>query len=116
MQLTWIKCPNGQWCGLYTVDLNGPHFERLQGAYVIWHGGGQPKTVRVGQGLIRDRLAAHRANPAIHRYASLGLFATWAAVAEASRDGVEAFLAAQLQPLVGERFPDRVPIPVNLPW
>lgn len=34
---------------------------------------------------------------------------------QAMRDKIEAFLAVQCNPLVGERFPDRTPIAVNLP-
>jgi len=31
-------------------------------------------------------------------------------------EGVEKYLADTLSPVVGERFPDRTPIKVNLPW
>lgn len=31
-------------------------------------------------------------------------------------EGVEKYLANTLNPVVGERFPERTPIEVNLPW
>jgi len=88
----------------------------MEGVYVIWHGGQTPKTVRVGQGVIKDRLSAHRQDNQIKAYSQHGLFVTWASVPAAERGGVEAYLAAQLNPLVGERFPDVRQIAVNLPW
>jgi len=116
MNVEWIKCEGDKWCGLNTVNLDHSHFDDLEGVYIIWHGGSNAATVRVGQGVIRDRLAAHREDDDIQAYAHLTLFATWASVAKQYRDGVEAYLADSLNPKVGERFPDRVPIEVNLPW
>jgi hypothetical protein len=88
----------------------------MEGVYVIWHGGQSPATIRMGQGVIRDRLQAHRNDSGVQAYAHLRLYVTWASVLARDRDGVEAYLAQQLQPLIGERFPQRLPIPVNLPW
>ncbi|MBC8254981.1 MAG: hypothetical protein H8E35_13290 [Ardenticatenia bacterium] len=116
MNLDWIKCKGNVWCSLNSVNLQNSHFDDLEGVYIVWHGGDDGATVRVGQGVIRDRLAAHRSDPEIAAYADLGLHVTWAAVAASSRDGVEAFLAQRLEPKVGERFPNRTPIEVNLPW
>jgi hypothetical protein len=65
---------------------------------------------------IRDRLAAHRDDPEVQTYSSYTLFVTWAKVATLSKNGVEAYLANTLNPLVGECFPDVTPIQVNLPW
>jgi hypothetical protein len=115
MEVSWNKCTGDKWCSLNTVNLEDSHFDGMEGVYVIWHGGQTPKTVRVGQGIIRDRLAAHRTDNQIQSYSNLGLYVTWAAVAVRDRDGVEAYLAAQLNPLVGERFPQRRQIIVNLP-
>jgi hypothetical protein len=88
----------------------------MDGVYIIWHGGSNPKTVRVGQGNIRERLEAHRTDPDVQAYARLGLYVTWASVPEDSRDGVEAYLAQRLGPILGKRFPDTAPISVNLPF
>ena len=115
MTINWIKCEGNKWCSLNTVDLESNHFDGMEGVYIIWHGGQTVKTVRVGQGVIRDRLKAHRNDKEIQAYSNLGLSVTWAAVAESSRDGVEAYLATKLNPLVGERFPQRAQIEVNLP-
>ena len=116
MQVQWNKCQGNEWCPLNTVDLDHSHFNNMEGVYIIWHGGSNPATVRVGQGVIRDRLKAHRNDPQISAYANLGLLVTWASVSQSQRDGVEAYLAQKLNPKVGERFPTRAPIEVNLPW
>lgn len=115
MNLDWVKCKGNVWGGLSTVDLSGPHFDNLQGVYVIWHGGDRPATVRVGQGVIRDRLQAHRADQQVQAFSHLGLLVTWASVPEEYRDGVEAYLSQRLQPKTGERYPNVRPIEVNLP-
>ena len=116
LQLTWGKCEGGEWCPFQTVNLNSPHFDNLEGVYIIWHGGQSPATVRVGQGVIRDRIQAHRNDPAILAYAQYGLFVTWANVAPPFRDGIERYLAETLGPKVGAAFPQAPPIQVNLPW
>ncbi len=116
MNVSWNKCEGGAWCSLNKVDLPHVHFNGMEGVYVIWHGGPTPKVVRVGQGVIRDRLNAHRQDKEIQAYAGLNLYVTWARMDAQNRDGVEAFLATTLKPLIGDRFPDVVPISVNLPW
>jgi hypothetical protein len=116
MQVSWNKCKGDNWCGLNTVNLDHSHFDGMEGVYIIWHGGDSPATVRVGKGVIRDRLAAHRQDPEVQSYDHLNLLATWASVSANYRDGVEAYLANTLNPLVGERFPNVSPITVNLPW
>ncbi len=116
MEVQWNKCQDDKWCPLNTVNLENSHFDGLEGVYIIWHGGATPATVRVGQGAIKDRLSAHRNDPEVQAYEGLVLYATWASVTAADRDGIEAFLAEQLDPKVGDRFPAREPIEVNLPW
>jgi hypothetical protein len=117
MQLNWNRCNNNTiWCDLNRVNLDHEHFNGLGGVYIIWHTGTNPATVRVGQGVIRDRLAAHRQDNEVQAYVSFGLRVTWASVSESFRDGVEAYLAQTLNPLVGQRFPNVTPIEVNLPW
>ncbi len=117
LQLNWIRCGEQQlWCQLEAVDLTHSHFDNLGGVYIIWHGGTSPATVRVGQGMIRDRLTAHRNDVAITKYRDQGLFVTWAKVPVDQRDGVERYLADRLQPEVGTVFPGATPVPVNLPW
>lgn len=114
--LLWNKCQRDLWCGLLDVDLSHSHFDGMEGVYVIWHAGNQAQTVRVGQGIIRDRIAQHRQDSQILAYRNLGLFVTWASVPAYQRDGVERYLGDQLAPKVDDRLPDAVPIQVNLPW
>ncbi len=119
MNLEWIKCKGDEgdvWCELNTVDLTNSHFDNMEGVYIIWHEGESPATVRVGQGVIKERLQDHREDDKVQAYDHFGLFVTWASVAEQHRDGIEAYLAQELKPKVGERFPDVTPIEVNLPW
>ena len=70
--------------------------------------------VYVGQGEIRDRISAHRGNVTITAHGP-GLWAYWAEVSPASRDGVERYLADRLNPRVGSHHPNATPIQVNLP-
>jgi hypothetical protein len=116
MTLNWIKCTDDKWCDFLSVNLSHSHFDGMEGVYLIWHGGDQPHTVRVGQGVIRDRIAEHRQDSDVLAFRNLGLFVTWASVPSNQRDGVERFLGDKLSPKVGLRLPDVVPIPVNLPW
>ena len=107
MTVEWWKC--GQfWCRLNSLDA-----ERLaatEGVYLIWSG----KTwVRVGQGVIRDRLRAHQGDPRVQTFPDLRV--TWAAVGPQYMDGVERYLANECQPAVGCAFPNVYPIAVNLP-
>jgi hypothetical protein len=115
MQLQWVKCDGLNWCSLLNVNLDHEHFNDMEGVYVIWHGGYAPRYVRVGQGVIKDRLAEHRENEEILAYRDLGLFVTWAKVAANDRDRVEKYLSDKLKPLIGERFPEVEPLEVNLP-
>jgi hypothetical protein len=112
--LTWIKSTENEWLPLDRVNLDPV---TTTGVYIIWHGGPTPRTVRVGQGDIKARLTAHRLDPAIGAYRPQGgLWVTWASVSQRELDGVERYLSEQLQPLVGDHFPDAIPIAVNLPW
>lgn len=112
MQPAWQKCLGDVWGPLMTVDLSHAHFSNMEGVYIIWQGGGP--VVRVGQGIIRDRLAAHRRDTAVTAYQNL--YVTWAPVSTAYRNGVERHLATVLKPKVGDAFPDVSPIQVFLPW
>jgi len=116
MPLIWNRCQGEVWCKLNSVNLDHPHFDNMEGVYVIWHGGQNPHTVYVGQGVIRDRLRQHRLDPRIQEFEPLGLFVTWARVTPDQRDGVEAFFAQRLNPRVGEQHPNVYPIEENLPW
>ena len=119
MTLKWNKCQVDRWCPFLTVNLDHPHLRGLEGVYIIWHGGQNPWTVYVGQGVIADRLRAHRQEAQMLKFSPWGLFVTWALVDRLSRDGVERYLADSLKPKVpgvGARYPAAGPIPVKLPW
>lgn len=94
------------------VNLNHSHFDEMEGVYIIWQQSGP--VIRIGQGIIKDRIADHRITQAITRYDNLHV--TWAPVSTSYRDGVERYLADTLNPIVGDVFPDTNPIAVNLPW
>ena len=104
---------------LFGVDLSHSHFDDLEGVYIIWRAHGiLPKAVYVGQGIIKNRLYAHRKDPRILQYSSKEkpLCVSWAEVPWVHRTGVEMYLHNELNPLVGEP-PQGNPIPVrvNLP-
>lgn len=116
MIINWIKCDGQQWCNFLALNLAHPHFNNLEGVYLIWHGGTNSWVVRVGQGNIRDRLNAHRQDTEILKYKDLGLYVTWAEVSSMQRDGIERYLGEKWNPKVGTKFPDASPIQVNSPW
>lgn len=114
----WMKCDNNAWCSLNGVDLSHKYYDNFAAVYIIWYWDhiGNPVTVRVGQGNLKDRFAAHRRDPRIQRYAHLNLLVTWADVLPHLRDGVEVYLGKALNPRVGSLFPNAKPIPVALPF
>ena len=118
MKVYWIKCQNATWCLLNTLNLSHNHFDNLKGIYIIWYWDSMdnPRTVKVGQGFIKNRLSANRSDPQIQTYARSGLYVTWANLPPHLLDGVERYLGDTLQPLVGYMFPNVQPISVNLPW
>ncbi len=105
----WVKCKTDVWCTLKTVNLTPI---KTVGVYLIWDSEGRP--IRLGQGVIADRLEEHRNNPEIMKYGN-DLLVTWASIPARQMDGVENYLEQQYSPLVGERFPSATPISVNLP-
>ena len=112
MQLAWQKCQGDVWGSFMYVDLSHSHFNNMEGVYIIWQGNGP--VIRVGQGIIRDRLATHRNDKVITTHPPL--YVTWAPIEALYRDGVERYLANILRPVVGDAFPNVIPIPVSLPW
>ncbi len=116
LNLVWNRCQDGDWCPLMDLNLNHSHFDDMEWVYIIRHWWNNPKVVRVGQWIIKNRLAEHRTNTQITKYQNLGLFVTRARVAAEYRDWVEKYLADLYDPIVWERFPDRQSISVNSPW
>ncbi len=115
LKLQWAKHPD-HWYELASLNFESSYFDNLSGVYIIWHGGANPAVVRVGQGVIGDRLSNHNQDPEILAYKGLGLFATWAAVPAIHLDGVERHLGDKWNPKVGDRFPNVYPVEVNSPW
>lgn len=116
MQVSWVRYGNGEWCNLETLNLEQPHFEEMQGVYIIWKGEVNRQVIYVGRGIIKDRLYSHRNDPRITRLGTSKLYVTWASVHYGYQQGVEYFLASALAPEVGEHYLIKPPIPVNLPF
>jgi len=117
MQVTWNKCgDDNHWCSLENLNLE--NMSDVGGVYIIWHQGDPARVVYVGQGdPIKDRLGEHRQDKAILAYRKNGtLRVTWASVSSSQRDGVERYLADKWNPLVGDAYPNELPIAVNSPW
>ncbi|HPG12569.1 MAG TPA: hypothetical protein PLU37_13640 [Chitinophagaceae bacterium] len=111
LTVAWGTCgDDSHWCDFLNLDLSTDHFKELKGVYIIGNADG---VVRVGSGIIKDRITAHRNDKEITAYKNLKI--TWAQVNANQMEGVEKFLADHYDPKVGERFPDRTPISVNLP-
>ncbi len=115
MNVNWLKCKTDHWCSFDNLDLSNVD---ETGVYVIWHEGNPGRVVYVGQGDVAKRIAVHRNNKEITKYAKNGtLRVTWAAVGlQKDRDGIERYLANTYGPLVGDAHPDVTPIAVNSPW
>ncbi len=122
MQVYWVKSTLNDWLPLRIVDLSSVS---TSGCYMIWHPAGHysngnpypARVVRVGQGDIADRINCHKSDSEVLSYERFGtLYVTWATVSVFQRDGVERHLAETWKPLIGDRFPDVTPIPVNSPW
>src|SRR5438876_4967671 len=96
IDLVWNKCRGDVWGELPAVDLESPHFAGLEGVYVLWHGGKNPETVRVGQGVIRQCIQFLRLDPEVQTFSAEKLYVTWARADKLVRDGVERFLAEAL--------------------
>ncbi len=116
----WATCEGGQWCRFYDLNLISVD-PADEGVYVIWLAPTpdmEGKTVYVGQGNIRARLSDHRNDERIAQHSIAGmLLVTWAVVPlDFDKDGIEAYLAKELNPAVGVGWPRVVSIPVNLPW
>lgn len=119
MTVDWAECEDREGrrrrCRLALLDLDSLP-QDAKGVYVIWSG---TEVVRVGQGDIADRLRDHKQDPKIVSRTAPGrpLYVTWAVIEnKKSRDGAERFLFDQLNPLVGTRAPNVLPIRVNLPF
>ncbi len=111
----WGQSTSGGWCQLDAVDLNHPVLN-VTGNYLIWFGASGHNVLRAGQGNIGQRLTDHKNNPRIQAYRTRGvLLFTWTTVPNSMLNGIERYLAEYYTPMEGERYPDVMPITVNLP-
>ncbi|MGJ8563428.1 MAG: hypothetical protein ACSHXY_07740 [Alphaproteobacteria bacterium] len=115
LQLAWVKSLDSKWLNLSHLDLTHVH---ATGIYIIWHGGENPRIVRIGHGNIASRLTEHKLNLQIMRYKQNGpLMVTWAEMAdETTREGAAHYLAKQFSPLVKDRPSDTAPIVARSPF
>ena len=137
--LHWQKCKSylslGRWCQLDSDLLDDPRLEirrgrnlygfdpriGITGGYIIWAGIANRTILKVGSGIIKDRLRAHLNDPKVQAYKHRGLYATWASFLFVDKQddkqrGVERFLGLILNPKIGERFPANVEMVAgNLP-
>lgn len=80
INLFWAKGKNNAWCSLDQVDFSHSYYDNFKGfIYIIWYWNkfGEPVTIKVGQGNIRERLEAHNTDPQIQQYAHLNLLVEW---------------------------------------
>ena len=115
LSVYWNRCTGDTWAELYAVDLNDPHFDNLEGVYMVWLGGSQPAAMCAGSGLIREKLAERRAEPLLAGMKEKSLLVTWAKVDSISRAGVERWLLENLRPKISNALPGSVAVEVNLP-
>lgn len=126
----WQKCiKNSLWCQFNEKLLNdgrlearlGDHSVGISGVYIIWTGTDNNRTVlKVGSGIIRDKLAADLKNPDIQAHKPTRLYVTWASTLSAIgpekiQKGIEKFLEIVFKPKLVEYLPDVDLVMVNLP-
>lgn len=128
--LHWQKCiKNSLWCQFNEKLLNdnrlvtgfGDHSVDVSGVYIIWTGIDNDRTVlKVGSGIVKDKLAEHLNDPEIQVYKPTRLYVTWASVLSVIRPeevqtGIEKFLGIVFKPKLAESLSDVDPIVANLP-
>ena len=114
MKIDWVKREDDGWCHLERVNLD---HVATNGVYLIWHGGENPRVIKVGQGDIALRICKLRKDPSILAYNPYGeLYVTWAQVPASKRDGVVSYLTETWLPLLNKPNSMVFPITVNSPF
>lgn len=125
----WQRClKNSLWCQFNEKLLSNGRFEtrlgdrsvNISGIYIIWTGIDNRTVLKVGSGIIKDKLEAHLRDPEIQAYKPTRLYVTWASTlsvigAEEIQKGVEKFLDIVFKPKLVEHLPDVDLVMVNLP-
>ena len=115
LRVHWNRVQGDAWAEFFALNLDDPHFNVLEGVFVVWKGGSSPAAIGVGAGPLRDALKAFRADAAIAAFRGETLFATWAKVEKIARPGVTRYLIEALKPKVAPPAPAVPTIEVNLP-
>ena len=125
----WQRClKNSLWCqfnekllsnGRFETRL-GDHSVSISGVYILWTGIDNRTVLKVGSGIIKDKLEAHLRDPEVQAYKPTRLYVTWASTlsvigAEEIQKGVEKFLDIVFKPKLAEHLPDVDLVMVNLP-
>ena len=115
----WARPVRGGWHSFKWTNLKS--LGMAEGIYILWY----PETdirpfqvMYVGQGIIRNRIDHHRGQHSriLDKVVARHLRLTWAVVPSiADRNAIERYLSETLRPLVGEVWPDVLPMQVNLP-
>ena len=120
LDLKWVKSLDNNWLDLKRLDLAAMarNPSRPVGLYIIWHGGPDPRIVRIGKGDIAVRLLSHRQNLQIMRYENQGaLMVTWAVLHDPHRQAcVEKYLNEKFPPLVRDHLTDMPPERIRSPF
>ena len=117
--VSWARPLRGDWYSFKWANLK--LLGMKEGIYILWY----PETVArpfhvvyVGQGIIQNRINHHRGKHSriLHKVEPRRLRLTWTVVPSlADRNAIERFLSETLRPVVGESWPDVLPLRVNLP-
>ena len=114
LAVDWQKDAAG-WLPLNLIELSD--IETV-GAYIIWPAGNPRLVVRVGSGVVAERISFNQFDPETQAYGvRFGrLYVTWAALSRSDLLGVERYLQDQCKPLISTTRPQADPISVNLPF
>ncbi len=115
LKLAWLKCQGNEWANLFALNLEHPHFEGLQGVYLVWQAGEAPVSVLVGFGRIREALTKFRKSPEVKPFGERDLYVTWAVVDMGLQEGVARYLAKTVNPKIPFPQSDIPPVQANLP-
>lgn len=113
MPVAWARPAFGWWF----LQRDAGNAPATTGVYIIWKTGASPYVVRVGSGIIRDRLMSHARDPMIlrHDHPFDSLHVTWAPIGAALMERVERFLGDTYGGVETIRLPDVKPFAVTLP-